>query len=418
MTYSEKVVEAMNHADLSVMEENVNLALKHDSDEYLLALQDVLMQAGYIELAKKVIENLLEKNPKHYDLYIPLAEIAIEDNDIEKAFELLDSIPQDSDTYVQALIVLADLYQMLGVPEVSEQKLLEAKKQANDPIIDFALAELYYSNGDFEKAKSLYTQLLEQGQEQLAGISLEERIADILVNLGQFEESVPLLEKLTEQHSDQSQLQFLLALSYYNTDQDEKAMGIFKQLLEDNPELSAVYYYLAELLLKDNQLDATLQTAEQGLKYEPMNIGLYTLVAEVAYRQHDVKTAEEYLKQALEIEDFNGGDQARLALATMYVNEERGEEAIELLKDSNEMDGYAHWLMAQAYRQEEEYEEAMKHYEEARHDMDHDLAFMKDYGLMLREEGRTQEAVRWLSHYLEHEPTDMEVADLLAEEGE
>lgn len=418
MNYSEKVVEAMNQADLSAMEENVKEAIQHDNEEYLLALQDVLMQAGYIELAKTIIESLLEKKPDFYDLYIPLAEIEIEDNHIEEAFALLDQIPESSDSYVQALIVLADLYQMLGVPEVSEQKLLEAKKVSNDPILDFALAELYYSQHAYEQANQYYERLLQQGEGTMAGISIEERMADGLVNLGQFEEAIPLLEHLVAHHDENEAVQFSLALAYYNTNQEEKAMGLFKQLIENNPELSAAYYYVAENALKENQLDEAMEMATKALKYEPMNINLYTLIAEVAYRKHDVDLAEDYLKRAIEIEDFNGGDQARLALATLYINEERSEEAIELLNDLNETDGYAHWLFAQAYRQEEEYDEAMKHYEEARQEMDHDLAFMKDYGLMLREEGRHKEAMRWLSHYIEHEPTDVEIADLLAEEGE
>lgn len=39
----------------------------------------------------------------------------------------------------------ADLYQVLGIPEVSEAKLLQAKTIApEEPLITFALAELHF----------------------------------------------------------------------------------------------------------------------------------------------------------------------------------------------------------------------------------------------------------------------------------
>ena len=38
---------------------------------------------------------------------------------------LLDAIPEDSDDYLSALIVKADLYQMEGLTDVARDKLLE-----------------------------------------------------------------------------------------------------------------------------------------------------------------------------------------------------------------------------------------------------------------------------------------------------
>jgi hypothetical protein len=38
---------------------------------------------------------------------------------------------------------------------------------------------------------------------------------------------------------------------------------------------------------------------------------------------------------------------------------------------------------------------------------------MKEYGIFLREEGRLEEARHLLSHYLAHEPGDLEVQSIL-----
>ena len=81
---------------------------------------------------------------------IPLAEIAIEDNEIDQAFDYLERISKDSEYYPQALLAIADLYQVIGIPEVSEAKLKEAAvfitRRTADPIL--SLAELYYSSVD------------------------------------------------------------------------------------------------------------------------------------------------------------------------------------------------------------------------------------------------------------------------------
>ena len=409
MTYSEKVIAAMQQSDIEAMEENIKQAMKYDNNDYLMALQEVLIQAGYIDLAQPLIEHLLEKTQDN-SLYLSLAEIAIENNQIDEAFQALDHIEKESDDYIQALVIAADLYQVIGVPEVSEQKLKEAKSLTNDPLITFALAELYNSTGAFEQAKKLYEELLAQGEQTMANISLQERLVEILMNQGQFEEALHILNNIDELSS---QMQFFQALAYYQTEESEKALSIFKKLKENHPELTAVYYYLAEGLMKENQLEEAQAIAEEGLKAEPLNIQLYLLIAEIFYRQHDIKEAEHYLTQALEIDDFNGGDQARLSLATFYITQEESEKALALLQNVNETDGYVHWLLAQAYRQEEEYEKAMEHYEQARVEMDHDLLFMRDYGLMLREEGRLEEAYQQLTHYSQHQPDDIEIADLL-----
>ena len=51
--------------------------------------------------------------------------------------------------YIQVPYYLeADLYQLQGMPEVSERKLLQAKELLpNEVIIDFALGELFYQQG-------------------------------------------------------------------------------------------------------------------------------------------------------------------------------------------------------------------------------------------------------------------------------
>jgi len=103
-----------------------------------------------------------------------------------------------------------------------------------------------------------------------------------------------------------------------------------------------------------------------------------------------------------------------LTLSNLYLNEERWQEAvlaIEKMEDNEQP--HALWNLAQAYHAMEDFDLAAKYYEEANESLHHEPAFMKEYGLFLREEGRLQEAKQVLQHYLAHEPSDLEVQSIL-----
>ena len=57
------------------------------------------------------------------------------------------------------------MYQVLGIPEVSEAKLKEAANlMPEEPLIQFALGELYFTNGQFVEAITRYQSIVESGQ--------------------------------------------------------------------------------------------------------------------------------------------------------------------------------------------------------------------------------------------------------------
>src|SRR5699024_12769564 len=81
----------------------------------------------------------------------------------------------------QALLILADLYQVLGMTEVSEAKLKEAARILPDEsLIEFALAELYFSINKFDEAQFIYHRLLAKGETAINNVSLQERLGTSL----------------------------------------------------------------------------------------------------------------------------------------------------------------------------------------------------------------------------------------------
>ena len=389
-------------------------ALKKDDPEILASLAEELQALGFIEEAKRALEKLLKDFPEEDVFYLSLAEIAIEDDLIDDAFEYLEKIKPESENYLESLLVTADLYQVLGIPEVSEAKLLQAKTIApEEPLITFALAELHFSANQLGEAINDYGQLQKQGIDEIANISIDERIGSAYSMMGGFEEAVPFLERALEKEHTSDRL-FQLGFTYYQLHDHQKAINYLQELITIDPQYQSGYYYLADSLKEEELMEEALVAAEEGVKENPYQVELLHMASEIAYRLRDSKKAEELLLQALETGDKT--DETLLTLSNLYLNEEQPDKAIEMISQMDEEDNpYAAWNLAQAYNELEDFDVARTYYKQAYEDLAHEPDFLKAYGIFLREDGQLEPARAVLTNYLQLEPGDLEVQSLLEE---
>lgn len=412
MTHSEKMMAAIDNEDLPQANIELNEALKKDSVEMLMELGEVLLSIGFLEEAKSVYETLTKRLPEEKESFLlPLIEIEIENNQIETAFEMLETIAPTSDYYPQALLITADLYQILGIPEVSEAKLKEAQQLLpGEPLIEFALAELYFSNQQWKEAYEHYQTLLAANTKEMIGVSIIERIGTLLSMSGSFEEAIPYLEAALEEKETADAL-FQLAFVNLQLHEHEKAIESLEKVRQLDPEYQGVYLYLAEALQHEERLEEAQEVIEEGIAQNPYQVDFYHFASENSYRLHDRNKAEKYLIDALETGDKE--DETRLILSNLYLNEEMYEEAIETIEELENPDHpYALWNLAQAYYHLEEYEQSAKFYDEAFFALGEEADFLREYSLFLREEGRLEEARAMLSKYLTMEPGDLEAQSI------
>ncbi|QIL46608.1 tetratricopeptide repeat protein [Vagococcus coleopterorum] len=410
MTHSELMLEALSAGDLVEAQLEFEAALKEDQPDMLMALGGQLMGAGFLEEAQTIFEKLLESFPNEGSLLISLAEIAIENDQTDEAFGYLQAIPKDDNYYVESLLVLADLYQVLGVPEVSEKKIKEAKQiLPEEPVLDLALAELYFTMDRFQEAADLYLKL---NQSELPeGVSVDDRIGSALSMLGEFEEALPYLEKANTEEQTDHRL-FQLAITYIQLKENEKAIQLLEQLKTLNPSYEGVYLPLASCLLDEDRNPEAEAVIAEGLTQNPYSLDLYHLASDNAFRLGKIPDAEEYLRKAITLEEDK--EISLIKLANLLLVDERFEESIETLSElANSSQGQVYWTLAQAHNGLEKYAEAGKYYEEAYPTLKDDPDFLKDYGLFLREEGQSEKANVLFKEYLTMEPNDLEVLDLL-----
>lgn len=354
---------------------------------------------------------MLKKEPSHTGYLLSLGEIAIEEDAFDEAFEYFDLIPKDSADYPAALLDQADLYQMMDIPEVAEVKLKEAKKLLpEEPLIQFALAELYYSLNRFSEAASYYLALLMENEEEIAGVSIEERLGVSYDMVGEFEKAVVYLENSLKKERTDDRL-FYLAYTYEELKENAKALELFEELVENNPEYDTVYQHLGKIYQQEEELEKAQNAFEAGIRKNPYQVDLYLLASENSYRLKDTSQARVFLEKALEV-----GDKEEIvlqALGNLYLEEERFEEMIALYQKYELETPQSLWDLGKAFYALEEYDEAFKNYSNAYKDLKEEPEFMREYGLFLREEGYLKEAKALLRHYLQHEPLDLEIQSIV-----
>ena len=405
MSNSQKMLEALDQEDLTKADHYFQKALVEDSDDLLLELAYYLESIGFYPQARQIYEKLAPIFP---EVNLNLASIASEDGQIEEAFAYLEEIQPNSDSYVSALVLKADFYQMEGLTDVAREKLLEALNCSDDPLLIFGLAELDSELGNDLEAIKGYAQLDNREIYEQTGISTYQRIGTAYARLGKFESAIEFLEKALELEYD-DQTAFELASLYFDQEEFQKAVLYFKQLDTISPDFEGYEYGYSQALHKEHQTEQALRVAQQGLEKNPFETRLLLLASQLSYELHQPEQAEAYLLQAQE--DAEDQEEILLRLATMYQEQERYEDilALEVYEPENLL---TKWIIARSYQETEDLDAAYESYQALVPELKENPEFLEQYIHLLRELGRFEEATEQIQHYLKLVPDDIQMQEL------
>ena len=405
MSNSQEMLEALDQQDLTRADHYFQKALVEDSDDLLLELAYYLEGIGFYPQARQIYEKLAPIFP---EVNLNLASIASEDGQIEEAFAYLEEIQPNSDSYVSALVLKADFYQMEGLTDVARDKLLEALNYSDDPLLIFGLAELDSELGNDLEAIKGYAQLDNREIYEQTGISTYQRIGTAYARLGKFESAIEFLEKALElDYEDQTA--FELASLYFDQEEYQKAVLYFKQLDTISPDFEGYEYGYSQALHKEHQTEQALLIAQQGLEKNPFETRLLLLASQLSYELHQPEQAETYLLQAQE--DAEDQEEILLRLATMYQEQERYEDilALEVYEPENLL---TKWMIARSYQETEDLDAAYESYQALVSELKENPEFLEQYIHLLRELGRFEEAKEQIQQYLKLVPDDIQMQDL------
>lgn len=399
------MVASLQKQDLAHANKYFERALTNDTEEELLELADYLESIGFFPQAKRIYETLA---PHYPEAYISLAQIASEDGQVEEAFAYLEEITSDSDWYVTALLIKADLYQMEGLPDVAREKLAEAKQLSDEPLVTFGMAEIDFELGNFNQAIKEYASLDNRMIYEQTGVSTYQRIGVSYASLGKFEVAIEFLEKSLEIEYDDA-VAFELATILYDQKEYQKANLYFKQIDTISPEFEGYEYGYALSLHAEHQTEEALRLTQQGLSKNPFDTRLLLLASQLSYELHDERKAEDYLLKAKDnAEDL---EEIALRLSNLYLEQERFDEVLKF--EEQDIDNVlTKWNIARAYQALEQTTAALERYRLLLSDLKENPEFLEQYIYLLREMGDFEEAKHQAEHYLHLVPDDVEMQEL------
>ena len=405
MNNSQQMLQALEEQDLVKAEHYFVKALENDPSELLYELATYLEGIGFYPQAKEIYLKIVEDFP---EVHLNLAAIASEDGQIEEAFAYLEEIQADSDWYISALALKADLYQLEGLTDVAREKLLEALTYSEDPLLILGLAELDSELENYQEAIQGYAQLDNRTIYEQTGISTYQRIGFAYAQLGKFETATEFLEKALELEYD-DRTAFELASLYFDQEEYQKAVLYFKQLDTISPDFEGYEYGYSQALHKEHQVQEALCIAKQGLEKNPFETRLLLAASQFSYELHDASGAENYLLTAKG--DAEDTEEILLRLATIYLEQERYEDILDLQSEEPE-NLLTKWMIARSYQEMDDLDTAYELYQELAGDLKDNPEFLEHYIYLLRELGYFEEAKVNAQAYLKLVPDDVQMQEL------
>ncbi len=396
----------MNNGEVDEARNTLKEFIQHATDEEKFTTSELYYEWGFFEEAITILEELINKYPYEGQLITKLSEMYIELEKDEYAIDLLNGIKADDPYFLQSLLQLADLYQAQGLFEVSEQKLLEAKQlKPTETIIDFALAELLFSIGQYNRAIPFYEKVIAT-EKDINNISMKERLAEAHALLGHYETALSYYEKIDKKDPD---VLFKYGFTAFQQGRNDTAISVWKELIEKDPNYPTVYPELATALKDEGLIEDAYAVVQQGLLYDEFNKELYFLAAQLAMTLQKQEESIEFLQEAILLDsDYR---EAIILLTKLYEEEAQYSKIIDLIttiKQAGASDPIYEWELAKAYKEEELYSQARTAYEEAYVALLEDKDFLKEYGYFLVEEGVQKEALNVLKQYIALDPLDEE----------
>ncbi|WP_295773807.1 lipopolysaccharide assembly protein LapB [uncultured Limosilactobacillus sp.] len=416
MSYSEKMLDQLDRGQLAEAKKSFAWALRKDDDETLFNLAEELYGLGFLNQAQRVYLKLLEKYPDEDVLRTALAEIAIDNDHNDEALTYLNQIAADSDAYVPALLVAADLYQTEEQFEVTESKLLEAYQIAPDePAVLFALGEFYNLIGKPEQAIQYYFALIQAGYLEFAKVDIAGRLGTAYAQSGHFHQALGYLEQVDPQYQS-SDIRFQTGFTQLQLGKLKAAEQSLQSLIDDDSQYASAYPALATVYEQENDYQQALKTVQEGLSVDQYNENLYAQAADYASHLGDDPLMDQYLQRAHEIDPDN------LTITIQYSNfllsQQRDQDNLNLLasvEDDEVVDPQVEWNRAQSYWRLEQFDQAGQAFSAALPAFEDNPDFLYQLIDYYQAVGERDLMFDQLQRYVELVPTDTEMAERLAE---
>ena len=397
--------KAVQDGDIQQINELIDQVESDGNYDLLYEAAGLLVNFGYIGQADHIYEVLMIHIPDEAQLKIDRAGTLLELGEEDEALLLLSDITPDDDEYVQALMALADYYQMIGMAEAALDKVKEAYRLApHEPIIRFAYAELLLDAGRYIEAAKFYTDLYNEGNADIAGVNIRLRIAETYSAGAAYEEALPFYNDILKDEVLPDTL-FGAAFAYFQSGQPEKSSELVEELIEIDPDYFSAYMLGGQAYANSGEDEKAYKLFKLGINRDEFDKELQLSAGKSALKLGFTDEAEQHLSESIALDPEY--IDAIITLASLYNQKEQNEELLELLSGVTEEVMELPLLSAfQAFALEnsEQFEDAYVSYTKAYTGMKDDPSFLDKYARFLLDEGKRDEAIEVVKVLVKLEP--------------
>ncbi len=404
-------METIDDGDFSKVDGLIQESLREDDDQTQFSLAETLMSRGLSVQAKTIYQHLLTNYPSEGQILSRLAEIAVSDGDSDQALDYISQITPDSPAYAENLLVSADIYQSLGLYEVSEQKLLEGIREFPDEeVFKFALAEVYFDENKFNQALTYYDILLDMGIKNYSGISIVLRKASSLAGDGQYEDAISEYEKLNALELNED-AQFQLGFLYNQVKNYNKSISVLENLLDTNRDYPTAYPVIAEDYLNIKKNADAFKYAQLGLNLNELDDRLYQIAFD-AGTSEDANNAIKILETG--IKKVENPMPLVIKLSDYYVTKGQFKANLDLL-NGREINNNPKlvWNLAKSEFETDDVNKAQEDILTVLDEFKDNLDYLSDLVEILRSTGNKEVLQAALRLYLKQDPDNEQMQELL-----
>ncbi|MEC4766707.1 sulfotransferase [Halomonas sp. CUBES01] len=270
--------------------------------------------AGRLQQALPLYQQILKLNPKHPEATQQLGIINVNQGRLEQALPLLrtalEAKPTEGERWLRyadalmragkaknALSIIAQARQHNLKGELVDKVEAQAQRMANLGQLDLAGLDNLLNNGHFAQAE-------QQAQAQLAEHPNHPRLKHYLglalYQQDRFEDALPHFQAAAEQLPQDANVQNQLALSLKHLKRHEEALEAYKKVVALLPDTPSVYANIGANLNDAREFDQALEWVNKGLAIDPNDQPCRANKAIALFEKDQVLEAEALAKGLLE----------------------------------------------------------------------------------------------------------------------
>lgn len=263
---------------------------------------------------------------------IELAQVYLAAKDWDKATQTLKPLLESQDPEVrgQALLLQADT--LIEAKRYDEALALVGGETPSTPLLTGKRAEALLRAGRDEEGNRLLSSLAGNEDPQTAVTAVQ-----VYHRLDRYEESIPILQKMTADRPELPVPGFLLGAAYERTGQRDKAIAEFQRILKLEPDFHAALNYLGYTLAeKGENLNEALDLTRRAVSLDPDNGSYVDSLGWTYFQLGRYDQARGYLERAARLEPEDATLQEHLG--DVYVALGQKERAREAYRRAVELD--------------------------------------------------------------------------------